>query len=225
MYKIICCVYIVPLIDCFQIVFEYLPSSLETIESLWCFSIPSISLSHSFLLVGHTDEPSVNLDRAYVSFKAMLIGTAIICIYVSRALNQMCLHSCMLTVIQMNLCVCVCVCVCVRACVCVCACVHVYVCDTMQCMISITLYLTVCVLRIHVSDTKSLLSSGTKVKETVYLINNEPTAYRFSIVEKSCHCDGHAGQLVVEPMSGTIQPNTRYLIIEIQKYQPCSFTL
>ena len=63
--------------------------------------------------------------------------------------------------------------------------------------------------------------TGTKVKETVYLVNNEPTAYRFSIVEKSCHCDGHAGQLVVEPMSGIIQPNTRYSVYTCT----CSFTL
>ncbi len=55
-------------------VFEYVPSSLKTVESVWVFSIPSISLSHTFLLAGHTDEPSVNLDRAYLSFNTMLIG-------------------------------------------------------------------------------------------------------------------------------------------------------
>ena len=57
-----------------QIVFEYLPTSLELFECLWKFSIPSLKLSHSFLLVGHTSEPAVNLDRAYVSFKCMRIS-------------------------------------------------------------------------------------------------------------------------------------------------------
>ena len=53
---------------------EYLPTALDVLESLWCFSIPSLSLSLSFLLVGHTVEPAVHLDRAYVSFKSMLLG-------------------------------------------------------------------------------------------------------------------------------------------------------
>ena len=47
------------------------------------------------------------------------------------------------------------------------------------------------------------------MKETVYLVNNESTAYKFYFDEKSCHCDGHSGQLVVEPMTGTIQSNTK----------------
>lgn len=58
----------------FQMMFEYMPSSLTSVESVWVFSIPSMSLSHTFLLAGHTDEPSVDLDRAYLSFKTMLIG-------------------------------------------------------------------------------------------------------------------------------------------------------
>ena len=52
--------------------FEYLPTALDVVESLWRFSIPSLSLS--FLLVGHTVEPAIHLDRAYVSFKSMLLG-------------------------------------------------------------------------------------------------------------------------------------------------------
>lgn len=103
--------------------FEYLPTSLEIFECLWKFSIPSLKLCHSFLLVGHTSEPAVNLDRAYVSFKSMLLR--------SRA------------------------------------------------------------------------------RETVYLVNNESSPYQFAFVEKSCHCDGHTGQLVVSPMKGTIQPNQK----------------
>ena len=51
--------------------------------------------------------------------------------------------------------------------------------------------------------------TGTRMKETVYMVNNEPTAYKFFFDKKSCHCDGHSGQLVVEPMTGTIQPNTK----------------
>ncbi len=51
------------------------------------------------------------------------------------------------------------------------------------------------------------------MKDTVYLVSNEPTPYKFSFDEKSCHCDGHSGQLVVEPMTGTIQPNTKYVFI------------
>ncbi len=58
----------------FQVVFEYLPTSLEVCEMQWQFSIPSLSLSHSFLLVGHTVEPNVSLDRAYVNFRSLLIG-------------------------------------------------------------------------------------------------------------------------------------------------------
>lgn len=69
-----CIFFIILIFTTTQIVFEYSPSSLEAVESLWTFSIPSICLSHPFLLVGRTEEPSVNLDRAYVTFKAMLIG-------------------------------------------------------------------------------------------------------------------------------------------------------
>ncbi len=111
---------------------------------MWVFSIPSICLSHSFLLAGHTDEPSVHLDRAYLTFKAMLIGESI--------------HS---------------------------------------------------LLREGVHATHLII--GSKMKDTVYLVSNEPTPYKFSFDEKSCHCDGHSGQLVVEPMIGTIQPNTKYV--------------
>ena len=56
-------------------VFEYRPSGLEVVESLWKFSIPSLKLSNPFLLVGHTLDPSVLFDRTFFSFQTLLIGT------------------------------------------------------------------------------------------------------------------------------------------------------
>lgn len=55
-------------------VFEYRPSSLEVLECPWSFSIPSLGLTQSFLLVGHTLDPSVFFDRTYLTFKTLLIG-------------------------------------------------------------------------------------------------------------------------------------------------------
>ena len=54
--------------------FEYTPTTQEHVEALWHFSIPSLSITVPFLLVGHTLEPQVNLDRAYLSFRSMLVG-------------------------------------------------------------------------------------------------------------------------------------------------------
>lgn len=54
--------------------FEYCPNSLEVLECLWNFSIPSLSLTQSFLLVGHTLDPSVFFDRTYLTFKTLLKG-------------------------------------------------------------------------------------------------------------------------------------------------------
>ena len=56
-----------------QMVFEFVPTAQEVIESLWRFSIPS--LSQSFLFVGHTTEPAVLLDRAYVNFHSIKLGS------------------------------------------------------------------------------------------------------------------------------------------------------
>ena len=53
--------------------FEFSPKAKETVESLWRFSIPA--LSQSFLLVGHTTEPAVLLDRAYVNFHSIKLGS------------------------------------------------------------------------------------------------------------------------------------------------------
>ena len=53
--------------------FEFTPTAQETAESLWRFSIPS--LCQSFLLVGHTTEPAVLLDRAYINFHSVKLGS------------------------------------------------------------------------------------------------------------------------------------------------------
>eukprot|EP01028_Stygiella_incarcerata_P012050 TRINITY_DN7246_c0_g1_i2.p1 TRINITY_DN7246_c0_g1~~TRINITY_DN7246_c0_g1_i2.p1 ORF type:complete len:3099 (+),score=817.41 TRINITY_DN7246_c0_g1_i2:4292-13588(+) len=58
----------------FEIIFEYLPTSVETHESFWEFTIQSHKLSVPFLLVGRTAEPSVVLDRGHVNFRALLVG-------------------------------------------------------------------------------------------------------------------------------------------------------
>ena len=47
------------------------------------------------------------------------------------------------------------------------------------------------------------------MKETVYLLNDEGTAYHFSFLEKSCHCDGHSAKLVVSPMEAVIPPHSK----------------
>ena len=54
--------------------FEFIPTAQEVVESLWRFSIPS--LSQSFLLVGHTTEPAVLLDRAYINFHSIRLGSS-----------------------------------------------------------------------------------------------------------------------------------------------------
>ena len=55
-------------------VFEYRPNSLEVLECLWNFSIPSLGLTQPFLLVGNTLDPSIFFDRTYLSFKTLLLG-------------------------------------------------------------------------------------------------------------------------------------------------------
>lgn len=57
-----------------EIIFEYIPYSLETKESLWMFSIPSRKLNIPFLVVGHAKEPEVFLDSARVNFQTVLVG-------------------------------------------------------------------------------------------------------------------------------------------------------
>ena len=101
--------------------FEFTPTAQEIVESLWRFSIPS--LSQSFLLVGHTTEPTVLLDRAYVNFHSTQLGST--------------------------------------------------------------------------------------CKETVYLVNNEPAAYSFEFLKKSCYSSGHTARLKVNPLQGTVKPHSR----------------
>lgn len=126
--------------------FECTPNSLDLVESFWRFSIPSLSLSTPFLLVSSTVEPAINMDRAYLKFKAMLLGLS--CSEVHAVKLQLIIYT--------------------------------------------------------------LFSVGTESHETVYLINDEPHSYSFSFVETSCYSDGHTARVKVQPMSGTLQPNSKY---------------
>ena len=54
---------------------------------------------------------------------------------------------------------------------------------------------------------------GHPAKETVQLVNEENIPFTFSFSESSCHTEGYASSLTVEPMSGTIPPKARYGIL------------
>lgn len=54
---------------------------------------------------------------------------------------------------------------------------------------------------------------GHPAKETVQLVNEENIPFTFSFSESSCHTEGYASSLSVEPMSGTVQPKSRYVNI------------
>lgn len=56
----------------------------------------------------------------------------------------------------------------------------------------------------------ALRFTGHPAKETVQLINEENIAFTFSFSESSCHTEGYASSLSVEPMSGTVLPKSRY---------------
>ena len=43
-------------------------------ESFWSFILPEQNIVVPFLLVGHTQEPSVSLERSHLNYKALLIG-------------------------------------------------------------------------------------------------------------------------------------------------------
>ena len=58
-----------------EIVFEYLPESMELQESFWRFYIQEQNVSASFLLVGVATDPQVSLDKSHLNFKELLIGT------------------------------------------------------------------------------------------------------------------------------------------------------
>lgn len=53
---------------------------------------------------------------------------------------------------------------------------------------------------------------GREAVETVYLINNENLPFNFHFLEDSCHSEGYASHLVVEPMAGQIPPKSRLAI-------------
>ena len=55
-----------------------------------------------------------------------------------------------------------------------------------------------------------LCCSGHPAKETVQLVNEENIPFTFSFSESSCHTEGYASSLSVEPMSGTVLPKARY---------------
>lgn len=54
--------------------FEYISNNLDLTESFWRFFIQEHNVSLPFLLVGHTTEPVVSLDRSHFNFREILIG-------------------------------------------------------------------------------------------------------------------------------------------------------
>jgi hydrocephalus-inducing protein len=59
----------------YEVKFEYKPTNEEWVESHWNFTIPSLSLTVPFLLVGHMQDPNITFDRSYLNFKSLLIGS------------------------------------------------------------------------------------------------------------------------------------------------------
>ena len=64
--------------DSFQVCFEFVSSTLGHVESFWNFLIPELNIAVPFLLVGHTQDPSITLDRSHLNFKSLLIGKYLI---------------------------------------------------------------------------------------------------------------------------------------------------
>ena len=65
-------------------------------------------------------------------------------------------------------------------------------------------------------------------RETVFLINDEDSAYSFSVREASCHMPGHQASISVSPMSGSIAPHTRLplkITLPLKKQAEHSFNL
>ena len=48
------------------ITFDFVPTSLELIESFWRFTIPTLGLSVPLLIVGMTKEPKIVIDKSQV---------------------------------------------------------------------------------------------------------------------------------------------------------------
>lgn len=51
-----------------EIVFEFSPQALNTVESLWYFRIPSSGKTQPLLLVGITEDPLVYIQPHHVNF-------------------------------------------------------------------------------------------------------------------------------------------------------------
>eukprot|EP00794_Sanderia_malayensis_P018879 gene18879-20779_t len=66
-----------------EIVFEYLPESMDLVESFWRFFIQDYNVSVSFLLVGMATDPAVSFDKSHLNFKEFLIGHKVV-----RTLNM-----------------------------------------------------------------------------------------------------------------------------------------
>uniref|UniRef100_A0A803TF57 HYDIN axonemal central pair apparatus protein n=1 Tax=Anolis carolinensis TaxID=28377 RepID=A0A803TF57_ANOCA len=57
-----------------EIIFEFIPRHVDITESFWSFSIPELGIVVPFLLVGHTTDPEVYLDRPHLNFHSLLVG-------------------------------------------------------------------------------------------------------------------------------------------------------
>ncbi|XP_046781642.1 hydrocephalus-inducing protein homolog isoform X3 [Gallus gallus] len=57
-----------------EIKFEFISRHLDITESFWVFTIPEKSISVLFLLVGHSTEPLVTLDRSHLNLHLLLVG-------------------------------------------------------------------------------------------------------------------------------------------------------
>jgi hydrocephalus-inducing protein len=58
----------------YEMVFEYLPTSIGTHESFWHFQVLNKDARQSFLVVGTVKEPRVGMDRPNVNFNRLLLG-------------------------------------------------------------------------------------------------------------------------------------------------------
>ncbi|XP_068693384.1 hydrocephalus-inducing protein homolog [Montipora foliosa] len=58
----------------YEMVFEYVPDSLDLVESFWRFFVPEHNISIPFVMVGHTFEPALSFDRSHINFREVLIG-------------------------------------------------------------------------------------------------------------------------------------------------------
>lgn len=62
----------------------------------------------------------------------------------------------------------------------------------------------------NITNDHNIVVSGHPVNQVVHLINEEDVPFSFSFKEESLHTDGYASCLAVQPVSGTIQPKSRY---------------